>query len=379
MLKKKLMLAAGLVFALAACSDDEPKVIPADSTEVSNAGDPGKLYGFYVLNEGNMGSNKCTIDYFDYTTSRYVRNLYPQANPGAVLELGDMGNDIAVHGARLYIVVNGSNKVEVVDVASAKRIGQIDVPSPRYITFDDTYGYISSYSNPQQTSAGSVVRFRLDTLEKDATIIVGLGPEEMVVADGYLYIANSASYSAGLYDDEISVVRLSDFKWQPVMKGEINMHHLRKDSKGNLWFNSRGNYADKPYRLFRMERKGVNEYGAPEAVADAIVSNFAIGKDRIYYYGVTYDANWNATNSYGMVDLETAKVIPGSFITDGSEKDIMNPYCIAVQPYNDDILITDARNYVTSGDVRCYTPDGTLRWEVQAGDIPGHIAFVEKR
>ena len=25
------------------------------------------IKGFYMLNEGNMGSNKCTLDFFDYT------------------------------------------------------------------------------------------------------------------------------------------------------------------------------------------------------------------------------------------------------------------------------------------------------------------------
>jgi hypothetical protein len=68
-----------------------------------------------MLNEGNMGSNKCTLDFFDYTKGTYYRNIYAEINPNVVKELGDVGNDIKIYGSKLYIVVNVSNKIEVLD------------------------------------------------------------------------------------------------------------------------------------------------------------------------------------------------------------------------------------------------------------------------
>ena len=44
--------------------------------------------GFFLLNEGNMGSNKATLDYFDYETGIYHKNIYAERNPGVVQELG---------------------------------------------------------------------------------------------------------------------------------------------------------------------------------------------------------------------------------------------------------------------------------------------------
>ena len=67
--------------------------------------------GFYLLNEGNMGMNKCTLDYYDYASGVYTRNIYGAANPSVPKELGDVGNDIAIYGSRLYAVINASNKV----------------------------------------------------------------------------------------------------------------------------------------------------------------------------------------------------------------------------------------------------------------------------
>ena len=77
--------------------------------------------GMYLLNEGNMGSNKCTLDYLDFVQGYYVRNLYAERNPHVIKELGDVGNDIRVYGSKLYVVVNCSNKMEVLDARTGVR------------------------------------------------------------------------------------------------------------------------------------------------------------------------------------------------------------------------------------------------------------------
>ena len=65
-----------------------------------------------------------------------------------------------------------------------------------------------------------------------------------------------------------------------------------------------------------------------------------------------------------------------SFITDGTEKNIKIPYGIQVNPYNGDIYITDAKNYVSSGQLHCYSREGKRKWSVRTGDIPAHMCFV---
>ena len=57
------------------------------------------LCGLYLLNEGNMGSNKCTLDFVDFDNGYYVRNLYAEKNPNVVKELGDVGNDVQIYGS----------------------------------------------------------------------------------------------------------------------------------------------------------------------------------------------------------------------------------------------------------------------------------------
>lgn len=373
-----MLFGAGLI--LTGCADDP--VVPGSESEIvggelEDAGDSdngGNVAGFFVLNEGNMGSNKCTLDYYNYATHTYHRNIYAENNPNQVLELGDSGNDIAVYDNYVYIVLTGSNKVEVLDAWTAKRIGQVEVGSPRCLAFYNGNAYVSSYVGGEN-GKGSVVRFNAKNLEITGNCPVGNQPEEMVIDNGKLYVANSYQID-GVWDNTISVIDVPTFTVAGVIDGAVNMHHLRLDEFGNMWASSRGNYADVPSSLTSFIKKG-DTFSKANTYNDAC-SNLAIRDKEIYFYGVTYDAYWTPTYSYikGGIDKDGKLSKGGSFITDGTEKDIQTPYAIAIQPANADILLTDVKNYTSSGELRCYSNAGKLKWKVKTGDIPGHIAFL---
>ena len=85
-----LSLCAALMF-LVSCDRTE-FVLPAEGVLVNlQEKVSGGICGMYLLNEGNMGSNKASIDYYDYTTGYYYRNIYGQMNPTEVKDLGDYG------------------------------------------------------------------------------------------------------------------------------------------------------------------------------------------------------------------------------------------------------------------------------------------------
>lgn len=99
---------------LGSCRDDVEMILSEDEY-TGYTRTPDGYRGFYLLNEGNMGSNKSTLDYYDFTTGIYTRNIYAEVNPTVPKELGDVGNDIGIYGSKMYAVINCSNKVEVMD------------------------------------------------------------------------------------------------------------------------------------------------------------------------------------------------------------------------------------------------------------------------
>lgn len=365
------------------CREDE-LVVPTEYDVIPESPAPdSRIRGFYLVNEGNMGSNKCSLDYFDYVTGLYARNIYAERNPDVVKELGDVGNDIGIYGSKLYVVVNCSHKVEVLNARTGIRIGQVDIPNCRYVRFHRGKAYVSSYVGPVLIDAnaprGAV--YQIDTLSLAITdrVTVGYQPEEMEIIDDYMYVANSGGYRAPNYDNTVSVIQMVDFKQVQKIPVGINLHRLRKDRYNRLWITSRGDYKSRPSRLYVMEKKpGYNQMVVTDTLPVAC-SNMAFFGDSLYYYATEWN-DFAAANtiSYGIIDLRTKKVVSDNFITDGTEREITIPYGIAVHPETGDIFVTDAKNYVSSGTLYCFDRQGRKKWSVRTGDIPAHITFLPR-
>ena len=182
-----------LTVLLLSCRKEEP--ILSSNVTVIGGYTKGKIKGMFLLNEGNMGSNKASIDYFNYDYGIYYKNIYPERNPGVIKELGDVGNDLQVYGDKLYAVINCSHFVEVMDVKTGRHINQVSIPNCRYITFHEGYAYVSSYAGPVQIDPNSRLGYvaKIDTtnLQVVDECIVGYQPEEMAVVGNKLYVANS--------------------------------------------------------------------------------------------------------------------------------------------------------------------------------------------
>ena len=334
--------------------------------------------GFYLLNEGNMGSNKSTIDFYDYTTAIYHRNIYAEANPSIPKELGDVGNDIQIYGNRLYAVINCSNKVEVLDAHTCRRIGQIDVPNCRYLRFHEGFGYLTSYAGPvviepEYKQRGYVAKFDTATLTIVDTCHVGFQPDGLEVVAGNIFVANSGGYMVPNYENTLSVIDLQTFSQTQQIPVAVNLHRVCADKYGQLWVSSRGDYYTTPSRLFCIDP-------ITRVVKDTIqtaVSNFCIVGDSLYFYATEWSyVSMQDSIYYGIIDVRTHKIFQQSLITDGTDKDITKPYGIAVNPTTREVYITDAKNYVTPGWLHCYSTKGTLQWSVRTGDIPAHFAFL---
>lgn len=384
------MILGVIISILSSCRGDE-HIVVSDVQIIRDKIDPNsKIAGMYLVNEGNMGSNKCTLDYLDYTEGIYMRNIYPERNPTIVKELGDVGNDVQIYGNKLYIIVNCSNKVEVLDARTGVRIKQIEIPNCRYICFRREHAYVSSYVAgvliDPNAPLGAVFKIDTASLQVVDKVTVGYQPEEMVVLGDYLYVANSGGYRVPYYDNTVSVVEFEGFRQEQQIVVGLNLHRIKADKYGKLWVSSRGNYNDiySPYgsvpsNLFVLDKRvGYNEMIVTDTI-NVPCSNMAIHGDSLYLYSHDYDnITQQSTLTYGIINIKTKKVVSKNFITDGTEKDIKMPYGISIHPETGDIYVTDAKNYVSTGTLSCYNKEGKRKWRVSTGDIPAHMVYLKK-
>ena len=381
-----LFYLACLILAVASSCREDFYIIPSQNQDTGVAPTRGDIVGMYVLNEGNMGSNKASIDFLDLDenkpTVHYHRNIYSERNPNVVKELGDVGNDIKIYGSKLWIVVNVSNKVVVATADSCKRITQINIPNCRYLAFKDGFAYVSSYVGPvkldQDVPLGMV--YKVDTVDfkKKDSVVVGYQPEGLCIVDNKLYVANSGGYRAPNYDNTLSEIDLTTFKEIRKIKVGLNLHHCQVDHYGQIGVSSRGNYNDVPSRIYWLYKGHNQVYEVIDSI-DTPVSGLSIVGDSLYYYGSAWNnATKQNTISYGLINVRTHQTIDTNLFSSPEVKSITMPYGIMVNPIERDFYLMDAKNYVSSGSLLHFKSDGTHDFTVQTGDIPGHATFVYK-
>lgn len=382
-----LALLCFLALCMQSCRDSDI-VISSEPEDTGSKAEKGDVMGLYLINQGNMGSNKATLDYLDLSGDNsenviYHRNIYSERNPNEIKELGDVGNDIKIYGSKLWMVINCSNKVEVADAYTCKKVAKIDIPNCRYLAFDGGFAYVSAYVAPvnmrQDAEVGAVYKVDTLTMKVVDKVMVGYQPDELAVVHGKLYVANSGGYRNPNYDCTVSVIDLNTFKEERKIDVTINLHRCRADKYGQLWVSSRGDYKEVPSRLYWLKPNaaGQMEKGGELEVP---VSNMCIVGDSLYYIGV----QWNETSQknsieYGIVNVSQHKVIAHSLSSAPEIQSIEMPYGIIVNPQKKDFYLMDAKNYVSSGELFHFKADGTFDWRVWTGDIPAEAAFVYRK
>ena len=163
--------------------------------------------GAYVVNSGNMYSKiESSLTAIDYASSTATQNVFKAANGRS---LGNTANDGIVYGNKIYLAVDQSNTIEVIDKTTKKSIKQIKTTDllgnaegaePRHIIADGGKVYFTTYGG--YVAAVDTTDFALQKKWK-----VGSYPEGLVIGKGNLYVANS-NYGAG--GGNISCINLSN-------------------------------------------------------------------------------------------------------------------------------------------------------------------------
>ena len=387
---KQLIYYILTLMVLASCREDV-MIVPMQNIDTGGKTEKSEIIGMYLLNEGNMGSNKSTLDYLDLSgkdeTVHYYRNIYSTQNPSSVMSLGDVGNDCQIFGSRLWMVINCSNKVEVARADDAVKIGKVDIPNCRYVTFKDQYAYVSSYVGSVYSGSssplGSVYKVDTLTLQKIDSCSVGYQPEEMAIIGNLLYVANSGGYQGMTgqgYESTVSVIDLSTATMQEIDKIVVapNLHHVKSDKYNQLWVTARGNYMNEQSSIFWLQPDSDGNMVVGGQIKQP-VSDLCIVGDSLYFYGSQWsEVSQTNTVTYGIINVRTHQMVSTSLSDSQQIKDIRMPYGIIVNPIHRDFYLMDAKNYVSSGELLHFLPDGTFDWKVSTGDIPAHAAFLFK-
>lgn len=333
----KSAIVALLAFSLVACSDDDDDpdywVPPLSKTQ-----------GAYILNAGNWGSNDASIAYYDKETGECSSsNVFESMNKN--LKLGDTGQDMLVTKDKIYISVTTSGIIyvtdlncAVIDSVKSEKNGQLQ--EPRSFTTYGNYVYVTYYD-------GFVGRINRKTNKLDEKQVqVGKYPEELKIANGKIYVANSGQ----MYGDDVSVIDINTFSKIKDIKVAQNPTKVEVDRFGNIYVISNGNYGYIPGQDFtpsvlqRIDTE--NDAVAGDVIAEASYMKIAPQGDKLYFINSVYSSSSFEAKVY---DVKTEKVLEGSFV----DKDVTfsgSPSSISIDPQTGNIYLGTSM-YLVEGDI----------------------------
>jgi len=342
---KTIALLIGVIFIVNACRKDKPSINQDPSIIISNN------RGVYITNEGNFQFGNAKVSYYDIANATVNEDLFQQTNNRP---LGDDCQSMNIFNDKIYIVVNNSGKIEVVDKKTFKSIGTIsNLQSPRYfLPVSNAKAYVTDlYSN-------SISIVDLTSNVKTGSILCKGWTEELLLSYGNAFVTN-------MLTDKVYVINTATDSIEDSIQVGYASNSIREDKYGMIWVLSSGsNQLNKLASLCKINpisRQVEKTLFFTNPSDEPFKLNINFTKDTLYYIN----------KSIYRFPITSSSITNNVFIN----KETANFYAIGIEPYTGIVYVADAIDYVQKGIIYRYKPDGTLINSFKAAIIPGNFYF----
>ena len=331
-----------LVFSVISCVKLNPEEV---NTNITLNGNGLVLVG----NEGNFQNGNASLSSYNINTQQTTNNIYQAINQELI---GDVLHSIYHSDHLLYLVVNNSGKVIVIDDESLEKKMEIrNLVSPRkIIKVDNSKFYIS------------------DLYASEVTVYNNYdGAIGKIPVDGWcedIIIQNGKAYISNITNNQLYVVNTSnDTIFDSISVGS-NPVSIKEDSRGNIWVLCQGN-------LTNNENPSISII---ETSTNLILKSFTLTNNFSYPSSLDIDIQ---TNQIYFINKHIYKI---QNLNDTVANEILfnnnnNFYNLKINPYTKDVYITDAKDYVQNGTLYIIDSIGDFVEEIATGIIPKSIVF----
>lgn len=320
-----------------------------------------KSHGLFIINEGNFQYGNASLSFYVPETDEVLDHVFYNANG---MKLGDVAQSMTVYDGKGWIAVNNSHVVFAIDLDSFKELGRIEnLTSPRYIHFiSDHKAYITQLwdnrifiVDPTRYTITGYIEVPGMSMETGST-------EQMVQVGPYVYC------NCWSYQNSILKIDTRTDKVVSVLEVGRQPKYLALDKNEKLWVLTDGGLEGSVYgreapSLLRID---------PE--------NFEIEKKFLFKleespYDLQVDCNgeelyWINDDVWRMsVDSELLPLTP--FLPYRNTR----YFALTVSPYNGDVYVADAIDYMQPGMILRYSNSGTLLGSFYAGVTPGAFCW----
>jgi len=348
--KSSLLIALAISFSFVSCNKSSDPVKGKYQT------------GVLVANEGGFGAANGDVTYYNASSTLLDQTIFKNANGTFA---GDVLQSITIDGDVGYLVLNGSNKIEIVDDNTFKSKNTFTdklLDKPRYLQVINSKAYISvwgPYDANFSLTNSYVLVVDTKTLQVTTSIATDPGVENLLYNGKYLFASN---YNFG-GSSTVSVIDPSTNTSVKKITLDAGPAGMVLDANNKLWVITTGTYGGDDGKLFRVNPTSFDIEQTIDLNANP-GSDLGISPDK---KGIYYSVN----SSVYKIDI-TATSAPS---TAWSNTTLASLYALGVDPKTGEVYLGDALNFSSEGKAFIYNTDGTFKTFIDVGISPGQFIF----
>ena len=322
----------------------EKPVIPATKGNFTN--------GFFILNEGTFTFGNASLDFYNNDKDSLSSDIYKSINNE---NLGDVGQSLLRTDKYLLVVVNNSQKIEVLDIKTLKKLKTINgFNAPRYMQLiDSNLILVSELYNKKL----HLVNIETATILQSFDVF-GWG-EKMIRVDQRIILQ--------ILKHPLETASKSGFVEFNINDKSIKIKEFIEETNSfqyinNLFFMMNKN-VDSSYSLIIKDPNNWNTLTPQINFTKTEYPKFLISDQSNYLYFLNNKKVYrvNIINTYSTFEKE-------EFI---DVSHLQNVY--GLQFFENKIIIFDAKNYTQKGSIEIYDKLGKKIKTISSGIIPHEI------
>ncbi len=316
-------------------------------------------HGVFVINEGNFGHGNASLSFLDLDSLEIENGVFYAA---AQRPLGDVAFSMNMIDSLAWLVINNSARIEVFDLEKPEPVTTLSgFTSPRFIMqVSEQKAYVSDLYAQHLNIVDLVSR------EISGSVLLGRSSENMVMADGKVFVSFWSNYAfPEIENNTIMVVDpVADVLTDSVIVGK-EPNSMVIDYQGKMWVLCSGGFMNEELpSLWQFDPVSLAiEKSMPFSDIEASPHNLEING--------TGDTLYFLNRGVYRMSVQAGEIPAEPFI---AEHDHLF-YSLAVDPNSSMIYTSDAIDYQQRGLILRFSPAGVFIDDYRAGIIPGKFVF----
>lgn len=350
-----VVLLLSFTMVLSSCVGDKP----APVTPGNNSSEGRKVF---IANEGSFGNGNASLSFYNIDKDSVFNQVFKSTNQQ---NLGDVFQSILLDDNKIYMAINNSDRVTVIDKKSYALIGNIPVAKPRYmLKLSDDKMYVTCLYSP-------IINIVNPTnLQVTGQINIDFpNSEGLTQLNSKVYVSNWDTACNYIYEIDPNSNAIS---------ARINIagrasQQILVDKNQKLWVLAGNVYKGKVASLTQIDpsTKSILKSFTFPAGADIMKPCWNPTKDTMYFLGVNYNGG-TAYNGVYRMSID-ANALPGSLLIPAQSLQYF--WGLAVDSVKNQIYLSDPKGFIQNGNVSIYQTNGQKIRSFDVGIGPGFFSF----